>query len=104
MNIIIGKEAAEKLKENYTVLELETFIKNDKSITAYCVVDQIPLAELPILEELKKKHSDFVFNYNNKNYKECKSLIPDLQGKFNGDVDSFYQIILERINQQEKLA
>ena len=60
MHIIMGKEAAEALKENYTVLELETFHHNGQDITAFCVVDQVPIMELPALESYKQQHKDFI--------------------------------------------
>jgi hypothetical protein len=97
MKIIVGTEAAEKLKENYTVLELETFEKNGNSITAYCVVDQVPLLELPNLDHHKQLHADYIREYNKGNYTYCLNAVEHLRGKFNGDLDSFYDIITERI-------
>lgn len=101
MNIILGKEAADKLKENYTILELETFTRQDGSVvTAYCVVNEITLGELPTLEASKQLHSNFIREYNNKNYKFCQDAVEHLLGKFNGEVDSFYMEILSRIKPQ----
>lgn len=97
MNIIVGKEAAEKLKENYTVLELETFVKDGETITAFCIVDQVPIMELPLLESNKQLHADFLTEYNKRNYDFCKEAAIHLRGKFNGDLDSFYDELLARI-------
>ena len=97
MHIILGSEVAEKLKENYTVLELETFDKDDRKITAYCVVDQVPIMELPNLEAYKNLHSEFVKNYYKGDYNFCKDAAEHLMGKFNGDLDSFYEVILEKM-------
>ena len=96
MHIIMGKEAAEALKENYTVLELETFYHNGQDITAYCVVDQVPIMELPALESYKQQHSDFIDQLNKKNFKYCVDAAPFLKGRFNGDLDSFYDEIVNR--------
>lgn len=98
MNIILGNEPADRLRENYTVLELETFTKQDGGqITAYCVVEQIPLNELSMLEQNKLLHESFVREFNNKNYKFCEDAAEHLMGKFNGELDSFYLEILQRI-------
>lgn len=97
MHIILGSEAAEKLRENYTVLELETFDRGDQKITAYCVVPQIPIMELPSLEQHIKLHDDFIKEYNAGNYNYCLTAVEHLLGKFNGDLDSFYEIIVEKI-------
>jgi hypothetical protein len=101
MNIIIGKDAADKLKTNYTVLELETFNNpSGTTTTAYCVVNDVALSELSNLEANKQLHSNFVREYNNKNYKFCEDAVEHLLGKFNGELDSFYIEIIKRIKAQ----
>ena len=69
-------------------------------MTAYCVVNEITLSELPTLEASKQLHSNFIREYNNKNYKFCQDAVEHLLGKFNGEVDSFYLEILSRIKPQ----
>lgn len=98
MHIIVGDEAAQALKGNYTVLELETFDNKDKKVTAYCVVPEVPIMELPNLEHHKQLHADFIREYNLGNYNYCINAVEHLKGKFNGDLDSFYDIIIEKIN------
>jgi hypothetical protein len=98
MHIIIGQEAADALKENHTVLELETFEKEGKLVTAFCVVESVPLMELPQLEILKSLHTDFIKAYNRGNYQFCIEHAELLLGKFSGEVDTFYLEILQRIN------
>ena len=101
MNIILGKEAADKLQENYTILELETFTRQDGSVvTAYCVVNNMHMNELPTLEASKQLHSNFIREFNNKNYKFCEDALEHLLGKFNGELDSFYIEIAQRIKAQ----
>ena len=98
MYIIIGNEAADALRENHTVLELETFMRGEEPVTAFCVVDSIPFGELPLLENYKSLHADFVKAYNDGNYKFCVDSFEHLIGKFGGAVDTFYIEILRRIN------
>ena len=101
MNIILGKEAADKLQENYTILELETLTMQDGTVvTAYCAVNEITLNELPTLEASKQLHSNFIREYNKKNYKFCQDALEHLLGKFNGELDSFYIEIAQRIKAQ----
>jgi hypothetical protein len=97
MNIIIGEVAAEKLKENYTVLELETFKLKDSNVKTYCVVENIPFDELPELENLKKLHQSFIDAYNNGEYQFCDDVIEYLRGKFGGELDTFYNTIFDKI-------
>lgn len=99
MNIILGKEAVDKLQDSYTILELETFTRQDGSkVTAYCVVESVPIDELATLPANKQLHDTFVREYNNKNYKYCTDAVEHLLGKFNGELDSFYTEIINRIN------
>jgi len=98
MYIILGREAAEALKENHTILELETLEREGKQITAFCVVDNIPFGEIPLLENYKSLHADFIKAYNDGNHKFCVDSFEHLIGKFGGAVDTFYIEILRRIN------
>lgn len=98
MHIVMGHEVANQLKLNYTVLELETFDSGEQSVTAFCVVNEIPVAELPSLERNKQTHAEFIKEYNQGNFNNCVVIAQGLQGKFNGELDSFYEIILDRIN------
>lgn len=98
MNIILGKEAADKLKDNYIILELETFTSpTGEATTAYCVVETVSLSELPAVANNKQLHETFVREYNNKNYKFCEDAVEHLIGKFDGQLDSFYLEIIKRI-------
>lgn len=98
MNIIIGDVAAECLRENYTVLELETFTVGENKIKTYCVVNHIPLEELSSLSENKNLHQQMIDEYNSGYHEFCIDLIAELLGKFGGELDTFYHTILDKIN------
>ena len=99
MQIIWNQEAAERLKSNQTVLELETFAVGDQTITAHCVVpaEQV-FPEITRLDNIKELHQAFIDAFNNKNYQLCQDLAPELIGRFAGELDTFYQEILNKIN------
>ena len=103
MEIIFGRENAERLRVKYTVLDLETVEKDGVSLEVFCLVpaDKISLADLPNLEEWTKLHNDFLFGYQNKHYDFCRQCIDHLIGKFGGELDTFYEEILRRINEAE---
>jgi hypothetical protein len=98
MQIIWNKEAAESLRTNQTVLELETFPVGEQTITAYCVVpaEQV-FPDIAQLENLKELHQTFISAFNQKNYQLCQDIAPELIGRFNGELDSFYQAILDKV-------
>lgn len=99
MNVIFGKSNAEMLQTRYLILELETFNAGGRPLECFCLVDfnSVPTTELPLLDHYKKLHTNFVENLKNQNYAVCRDLIPHLSGKFGGELDSFYQVVGERI-------
>lgn len=104
MQIIFGRENAEMLREKYTVLDLETIDVEGKSLDVFCVIpaDKIPLTDMPQLESWIKLHQDFLNGYNTKQYSYCRDAVSYLKGKFGGEVDTFYDEILRRINELEE--
>ena len=101
MQIIFDEAVAKQLQNSHTVLELETFDYKGAPRTAYCVVpaDKIPLNDFPKLESQKELHSAFVKAYNTKDFKLCEDISEHLIGLFGGELDSFYETILNKIKQ-----
>jgi hypothetical protein len=100
MQLIFGKDVAEKLQERYTVLELETLEVEGKMLEVFCVVpaEKIALTEITTIEHSTKLHNEFVNALKRKDYKICQDLSVHLIGRFGGEVDSFYEEILKRIS------
>ena len=98
MNIIFG-DALEILPDNYTVLELDTFVfpPNNNKRTSYCVVEKIPLSDFPLMEAYCKVHADMIQAYRNQNWDYCRHAIQGLIGRWNGELDSFYTNLLQRV-------
>lgn len=103
MQLIFGKNNAEKLREKYTVLELETIDVEGKPLEVYCLItaENIGIVDLPTLDQWIKLHNDFLHGYHTKQYNYCRQCIEHLMGKFGGEVDTFYEEILRRINEVE---
>jgi len=98
MHIIFGK-AIKEIPNSYTVLELDTINTDGTLVTAYCVIEKIPLQEFPLIEAHIKLHADVIENYRGQHWNYCEKAIDALLGKWNGEVDSFYNALLERIKQ-----
>jgi hypothetical protein len=98
MNIIFG-DAVEQISKTNTVLELDTFklMPSERLVTSYCVIDNLPLVEFPNLEANKTIHKQLIEQYQQRNWEFCLSALHTLTGCWNGEVDSFYQHLLERI-------
>jgi len=102
MQIIFGRENAEALRDKYTILDLETVQKDEHSIEVFCLIpaDKITLGDLPQLEQWVKLHNEFLHGYHTKQYDYCCQCIEHLMGKFGGEVDTFYEEILRRIDEE----
>lgn len=99
MNIIIDAEQIESYREKYTVLELDTIkiLPENRQVTAYCVVETIPLEELPQVESKRNLHQSLMTNYRKRDWNFCEQAIEHLIGAWNHELDSFYTDILGRI-------
>lgn len=98
MHIIFGTPT-EDLAHNFTVLELDTikFKSNGEKVTAYSVIENIPLPDFPVLEAYKTVHQDLMKAYRQQNWEYCESAINGLLGKWNGELDTFYHELFNRI-------
>ena len=98
MHIIFGSTAQE-IPNSFTVLELDTFrmVKENRTDTAYCVVEKIPLTEFAMLDAYKKIHADLVQYYKQRQWDYCENAIEGLMGKWNGELDTFYTDLLRRV-------
>lgn len=99
MNIIIEPDQVEQFREKYTVLELDTIriLPEDRLVTAYCVIEQIPIMDLPNVESKKNLHENLMINYRKRDWNYCSQAIEHLVGSWGGELDSFYQEIQGRI-------
>jgi hypothetical protein len=99
MHIIFG-DAINEIPDSFTILELDTFKLNDTEVkTAYCVVEKIPLVEFTTLQSYKNLHADLIRYYREKKWNFCEQAIESLLGKWNGELDTFYLSLNERICQ-----
>lgn len=101
MFIFFGDDNLENYQKNHTVLELDTFrfLPEDTTLTAYCVIDKIPILEMSQIEIWSKLHKQLILNFQERNWDFCLNAIEQLTGKWNGEADSFYANLKERVNE-----
>jgi len=110
MKVIFGKQQADEIGNRMTVLELDTFFEPGLSepIVAYAVLDNttIPLQEIPVLQNFVELHNNMMAEYRKRNWSFCEQAIEHLQGRWKGELDSFYQSLSERLAElkQAKLS
>jgi len=100
MNVIFGRSNAQELRTRFLVLELETLDAAGIPLECFCIVppESISERDMPTLGHYTKLHQSFVDNLNAKNYTVCQDLAVHLRGQFGGELDSFYDVIMERIS------
>lgn len=99
MKIIFDIENIDELKNNHVLLELDTFyfssIKENK--TAYCVIEPTSITELSSLASFSNLHEELMKNFKIKNWKFCEDALEHLVGQWNGEIDTFYSHLSQRI-------
>lgn len=101
MNIIFHPEQVQAIRDqgNHTILELDRIrpAPGAEPVTAYCVVSEIPLTELNLTQAYVTWHQEMLAAYRAKHWPECVRALNMLSGKFNGELDTFYNELRERI-------
>ena len=99
MHIIMGDQITTELQDKYIILELDLFqtASQDAAVSAYCLVENVPLAELPQADQWQDLHQKLIENYRAANWKFCEDALEHLEGRWNGEVDTFYQTLRDRI-------
>jgi hypothetical protein len=99
MNIMFGDSLTDDIKNRYTVLQLDTFYFTDieQKRVAYCLIETVPIAEMIGIDKDIELHNNMLRNYALKNWNYCIDAIEHLKGRWNGELDSFYDSILQRV-------
>jgi hypothetical protein len=99
MNIIFGKENLPDTSDKYTILELDTIriLPVNQLVTAYCLVEAIPILNMPKAESMKNLHENLLVNYRKRDWNFCTQALEHLIGYWGADMDSYYTSLNERI-------
>ncbi len=98
MNIVLTQAVANELKQKYTVLELDSMPHPDGAIPAFCVLPVESIAmEMNQLAENVELHETLIDAVKNNDCETAVKLCSQLQGKFGGELDSFYDEINLRV-------
>ena len=102
MKVIFGRDAAAAISERMTVLELDTLYQEglNEPVTAFAVLENtdVPLQELPLMDNHLKLHNTMLLEYRTGNFSYCTQALEHLRGKWGGEIDSFYDEFENRIN------
>lgn len=99
MNIILGKENVKDVGDQFLVLELDTLLMSHDlaPMTAYCVVENVSIGEFMMLDHQREKHNEMMRCFREREWQKCIDSLSELRGKWNNDVDSFYDHLEQRV-------
>jgi hypothetical protein len=99
MNIILGKNNVGDISDRYVVLELDTLVVpgHDSPVTAYALIERHPITDMASIPRYQELHGNLIRNYKLRNWKYCSDAIDHLLGRWNGEIDSFYETMLQRL-------
>jgi hypothetical protein len=82
MNIIFG-DSIESIPDSFTILPLDSFRVQDSAtpVTAWAVIEKIPLSELATSADNAKIHNELLTFYRQKQWNYCEHAIEYLMGK-----------------------
>jgi hypothetical protein len=105
MQIIFDTKLVSDLSEKYAVLELDTVMQPMMSspLTLYAVIEHITLDDILQLTELKDHHKQMIQLYKSGEWHSIPQSIEPLMGKWNGELDTFYQSVIDFSAESAKL-
>lgn len=99
--IVLGPITAERLGDEYFTLELDCIaVKGKKEgVTIYTVFYNPSENEISIWKHDRDIHNLMLRYYRKQDWEKAISLVDTLKGKFNGQMDLYYDLWLERIEE-----
>ena len=99
MNIMFEDSITDEVKSKYMLLPLDTFYfaAAEKKSTAYCLIENTPIQEMFSIDQYLELHRNLIKNYYLRNWNYCEQAIEQLTGRWNGEVDSFYNEMDSRV-------
>ena len=99
MNIVLGKESIEDIQDKHIILELDSFYLqgSDEPITAYGIVEKMPIEQIASADQFRELHNNMMKNYRLRNWQYVEDALEHLIGKWFGEYDSFYNELSQRV-------
>lgn len=99
MNVLLSTQITDEIRERYMLLELDSFRKSisDEPVTAYALIEQVSMTEMMVMGQYLDLHKNLMRNYRMRNWNYVEQAIGHLKGKWNQQLDSFYSILLDRV-------
>ncbi len=106
VKIVLGPVTAERLGDEYFTLELDCIaVKGKKEgVTIYTVFRNPNAGAMPEWLMAKDMHNDMLKLYRMQKWDSAKELVNELKGEFDGHMDEYYELWIERIEEMRGLG
>lgn len=105
MQVIFGEQQKDLIGDRFTLLELDTFSQTGlpAPVTTYAVMglNDIGLSDIPQMANFVTMHNAMLKEYRDRNWSFCFQALEHLKGKWNKQLDSFYEVFEDRLKELE---
>jgi adenylate cyclase len=101
VKIVLGPKTAEYVKDEYFVLELDKIAVKGKKEGVH-IFTVLPMVDAGATAEwllAKEQHNLMLEHYRNKQWDNAAKLSEELQGEFDSNMDHYYEVWIERIEE-----
>ena len=104
VKIVLGPKTAEYVKDEYFVLELDKIaVKGKKEgVHIYTVLASTDVGAMAEWLMARERHIDMLNHYRSKDWDLAIKSVYELQGEFDGQMNHYYEIWLERIAEMKE--
>ena len=100
MLIVLGPTTAERLDGEYFTIELDCIaVKGKKDGVTIYTVFYNPEFNMDMWERAREQHNTMLYAYRTQNWDVALLAVSQLRGQFNGYMDHYYDLWVERINE-----
>jgi adenylate cyclase len=99
---IVGPSTYEQVKDEYLCLELDNIAVKGKSVGLQIYVPLGLRSELNVTKGDEQMHAAMIELYRQQKFDQAIKFCGDLAGRFNGAMDHYYKIWVERCEQMKK--
>jgi adenylate cyclase len=99
--IVLGPTTAERLDNEYFTIELDCIaVKGKKEgVTIYTVFYNPDQGAMPEWIMARDTHNEMLTAYRRQEWKKAVQLVNELKGEFDGNMDHYYELWLERVEE-----
>ncbi len=101
--IVLGPITAERLGDEYFTLELDCIAVKGKTegVTIFTVFFNPDAGAMPDWLMARERHNEMLKHYRNQDWRQAALLVNELKGEFDGNMDNYYDLWLERIEEMK---